>query len=313
MAERINSISFHDNYLCWAELEVNSSQHINLVRVAESPLPFTLNYNTLKTGGSAGQAAQLLGELAEEHRFSAEESRFLLSARFGLIKKIMLDNTLSSVPLRDLIRYEMQETLTSAAEEFIFYQPDYRREWNAAPNALTIAFRKDVYNFFVLVGKKANLNVTEMNLNCFALDELVRRLFPNLIGQVLLVNFTDHGFELNISDEKGFLDYRFHPYSKSLESIESIDEAEVCESFGKMISSLLHPEAVDHSLYSISHLFVFGAAFKPGWLEKLQPYSETPIKILDPFESSEWQIGCEDAILRSLGASRFVEVLANVF
>lgn len=311
MAERIGSICFHDNYLCWAELEINSSQRINVLRVAESPLPLTINYDALKTGGSATQIAQLLGELTETHKFSAEETRILLSTRFGLVKKILIDDPLTTVPLRDLFKYEMQEVLTSAADEFIFYQPDYRRDWNSAQSTLAVALRKDVYNFFALIGKKANLNISEMNLNCFALEEFLPRFFPNLIGQVLLVNFTDRGFELNISDEKGFLDYRFQPYRQSLESIEAIGDEEVVAAFSKMLAGLQQPEAVDQALYSISHLFVFGTAFKQDWLEKLQSVSELPVRILNPTTSTEWQIGLEAPGLSDLEAFRYVEVLAN--
>ena len=65
-------------------------------------------------------------------------------------------------------------------------------------------------------------------------------------------------------------------------------------------------------VYSISQVFLFGSYFKAHWLENLQSQSGLTLKILNPTDTTEWQILSEDNGFDS-PAYRFVEPLSNIF
>ena len=160
---------------------------------------------------------------------------------------------------------------------------------------------------------EANLPLNHIGFNCFSIDELYRRFFPSLIGQTLLVNFTERGYEMIVSDEKNFLSFGFKPYSKSLKSIDQLDEKEIFSMFNVKLEELQRPEAIDQPRYSVSQIYLFGSYFKAHWLEKLQNQCSIPLRILNPTDTTEWQIISEDQNFNSLEAYRYVEALSNIF
>ena len=73
------------------------------------------------------------------------------------------------------------------------------------------------------------------------MDDLFKKFFPDQIGQSLLVNFTERGYELIICDNKNFLNFLYKPYSKSLQSIEQLDDEELGSTLpGLAMASALH-------------------------------------------------------------------------
>jgi hypothetical protein len=134
-----------------------------------------------------------------------------------------------------------------------------------------------------------------------------------MMGQTLLVNFSEKGFEFVISDETNFLNYIFKPYSKSLQSINQLDEREILSNFISLVDSIQHPDTVDLPQYSFNHIFLFGDNFKSHWLNNLKQQFSTKVECFDPTSTAEWQIIVEDDNFTTLGAYRFLEPLSNIF
>ncbi len=313
MGEIVNSISFQENNICWLNAEVNSGQSITIKRVAQSPLPFIINYENIQKSTTALQIATHLTSFAAENALTFGNMRFLLSAKFGIIKKIQIDQHIPESYYPQLVKNELSYSLTSPLEDYFVYQPDYFREYNSLKEVLTVSMRKSLFDFIQNIGKEAGMSVTNVNLNCFSIDELYRRFFPNMIGETLLINFTERGFEMVISDENNFLNFTFKPYSKSLQSLDQLEESEIITSFSNAIEDIQRLGPANAPQFSISQVFLFGSYFKAPWLDNLQNQSSLDLKILNPTDTTEWQIIVEDNSFNSSGAYRYVEPISNIF
>lgn len=313
MGEIINSICFKENNISWVQADVNSGQSITIKKVMESALPFIINYDNIQKPTTALQIANHIRSLAASNELSLQNIRFLLPTKFAMVKKIRVDKYIPQSQYNAIMRVELEHILTGSIDDYFIYQPDYSRQNGPIQELLAITIRKDFFNFIQKIGKEAALAVTRINLNCFTIDEIYRRFFPNLMGQSLLVNFTEKGFEFIISDETNFQNYIFKPYSKSLQSINQLDEREILTNFTALVDSIQHPEVVDSPIYSFSHIFLFGSHFKNHWLTNLGQQFSIPVKVLDPTTTSEWQIIAEDENFKAMGAYRFLEPLSNIF
>ena len=313
MAETINSIAFQDNHISWVQVELTGGQSLLIKRVTDSPLPFILNFDNIQKKTTALQIANQLKGMAEAHELSSENVRFLISTKFGFIRKVLVDHSIPESQYLPLVKNELNYVFTSPVDDFSVYMTDYVRDVNELKEILGVAIRKQVFGVIRDIALEAGFNLTAINLNCFSIDELFRRFFPNIIGQTLLINFTDRGFELIISDEKNFLNYFYKPYSKSLQSIEQLSSTEIIEVFLKVLEELQSTDFHNSPQYSISQIFLFGNNFNPELLNLLRERCELPLRILNPMESAEWQIISDDPRFESPVAHRFVESLSNVF
>ena len=313
MGEIVNSICFKENNISWVQADVNSGQSVTIKKVVESPLPFIINYDNIQKPTTALQIANHIRSLAAGNELSLQNIRFLLPTKFAMVKKIRVDKYVPQSEYNGIIRAELQHILTGSIDDYFIYQPDYSQQNGSMQELLAITIRKDFFNFIQKIGKEAALPVTRINLNCFSIDEIYRRFFPNLMGQSLLVNFTEKGFEFVISDETNFQNYLYRPYSKSLQSINQLDEKEVLTTFTAIVDNIQHPEIVDLPLYSFSHIFLFGSHLRNHWLGNLEQQFSIPVKVLDPSATSEWQIIAEDENFKTMGGYRFLEPLSNIF
>ena len=313
MSGLINSISFQENTVSWVQAEVDGIQSINVRRVVESPLPFVINFDNVQNGSTAVKIGSHLRSLADSHEFDLSRVRFLLSARFGFVKKVAVDDTINHELYGDLIRQDLHQTMASDPTDFYIYQPEYFRETDTLREILTVAIRRDLFRFFQRIGEEAGMVIEAVNLNCFSLDELYRRFFPNLMGETVLMSFTERGFEYVLSDERNFVNTGIRPYSKTLQSLDQLDDKMIYSSFNALLDAIQQPDNVDHPAYNISQVFLFGGAFKSSWFDTLQTRSPLPLRILNPLEISDWQINSEDPNFQSLGAYRFIEPLSNIF
>lgn len=313
MGGTVQSISFHENNVSWVEVEVGASQSATVKKAIESPLPVSINFDNLHKSASAVQIANHLRSLADSHHLGGGETRFLLSARFALVKKILVDQEIPESLYSELARNELNYVFSASTDDYLIYQPQYSREQDALREILTVALRKDLYSFFEEVAREADFTLEKINLNCFTVDNLYHRFFPNLIGQTLLVNFAERGLEIVISDQRDFLDFRFKPYSRSLQTIDQFDQNEVVSIFYNMLAELQQPGRLDAPLYSISQVYLFGSFFKSEWLEQFQDNCNLPLRVLNPTDTAEWQIIVDDTNLNTAGTCRFVEALSNIF
>jgi hypothetical protein len=315
MGDTINSICFKENNISWVQAEIDNSQRITIKKVVESPLPFIINYDNIQKPTTALQIANHIKSLANTHELSLQNMRFLLSAKFAIIKKIRVDQYIPLEQYSYLLRTELGNLLTGDIDDYLVYQPDYARdnESDSLKEFLAVTIRKNFFTFIQQIDREANLSVTRINLNCFSIDEIYRRFFPNMMGQTLLVNFAERGFEFVISDESNFLNYIYKPYSKSLQNIDQLDEQEILSNFNTIVDHIQHPDIVDLPLYSFSHIFLFGRHLKSDWLNILKQEFSIPVKIFDPASTTEWQIVTTDENFKTSGAYRFVEPLSNIF
>lgn len=313
MGETLSSICFQENNVSWVQVEVNPGQSVVVKKAVESPLPFIINYDNIQKPTTALQIANHLNSLALSHELSPQNVRFVLSARFALVKKIRVDHAIPESEYIGVTKAELRQLLTGKLDEYLVYPPQYLRENGASRELLSVSLRKEVFQFVQQIEAEANLSATKINLNCFTIDNFYRRFFPNLRGQALLVNFTERGFELILSDELRFLNFSFKPYSKSLQNIDQLDEQEILASFSAVVDDLQHPEILEMPLYAISHIFLFGNYLKLSWLNSLKEQFRIPVRILDPAQSTEWHIQVDDENFRSLGSHRFIEPLSNIF
>lgn len=307
----IQSIAFHENKVNWVQAAV-TEQSVVVQRAVESLLPLVINYENLNKSTAALQIANHLKSVAKAHDFEPDDVRFVISGSFVFIKKILVNQTIPEENYQDVAEFELDHILADAIEQFFLYFPEYEGEQNHMRQVLTVAVRRDLLKFFQEVGKESGFNLKAINLNCFTVDELFRRLYPNEIGQTLLVNFTNKGYEFIISDEKKFLDFLFKPYSRTLQDIELLDEDELLSVFDTVLEEVQKSGPGDSPLYSISQIYVFGAYFKPQWLEILQTQTNIPIKIFNPLKTAEQQIISQDPGFSSAEAFRFVEPLSNL-
>ena len=312
MSEIIQSISFQANKISWIQASINNSK-INITRVIESLLPFVLNIDNIKKPSTSLQIANHLTTIASNHGITLNNVRFLLSAKFMIVKKVLLDPSIPKDQMKEFVRAEYSQILTEPCDDYIIYLPENRGNVNGLSQILTIALKKDLFNFFKKIADEANFPLSQMSVNCFAVDDFLTKLFPDQIGQRLLVNFTERGYELIISDDKKFQNFLFKPYSKSLQPIEQLDDDEVLSIFDTVLEEIQSPSIVDHPLYSISQIYLYGSYFKREWLEILESQFSIPVQMLNPMDTREWRIIAEDPSFDPKKAYRFVEPFSNLF
>ncbi len=312
MGDLVTSICFQENNITWVQAETDGNNHLNIKRVAENPLPFVINFDNLQRPATSLEIANQLKKMGEEYGVGDGSVRFLIPARFGMVKKVYVDQYIPQDVHDELVRFELEQTLPASTNDYLIYRPDYSRETNFLQELLTVVVPKNLFAFFREIAEEAQLSVKEINLNCFTLDNLYRKLFPNLIGETMLVNFTQHGYELILSDQKNFLNYFYKPYSGNLQGVEQLSDEEIASNFISLVEDIQRPGAVDTPLYSISQIYLFGGFFKPEWLERIADRGLPPTRILNPTDATEWQIVFTESSLNTNELYRFVEPFSNI-
>jgi len=313
MGELVNSICFQENNITWVQAETDGNNNVNIKRVAENPLPFVINYDNLQRSATSLEIANQLKKMRDEYGVGDGSVRFLIPARFGMVKKVYVDQYIPQDVHEEVVKFELEQTLPASTNDYLIYRPDYSRESNFLQELLTVVVPKNLFAFFREISEEAQLSVKEINLNCFALDNLYRKLFPNLIGETMLVNFTQHGYEFILSDQKNFLNYIYKPYSRNLQSVEQLSDEEIASNFISLVEDIQRPGSVDTPLYSISQIYVFGNLLKPEWLDHINDRGLPTTRILNPTDSTEWQIVFTEPSLNTNELYRFVEPFSNIF
>jgi len=312
MSEIIQSISFQENKISWIQASINNSK-INISRVSESLLPFVINFDNIKKSSTSLQIANHINTLASSHGITMNNVRFLLSAKFMIVKKVLLDQSIPKNQVKEFIRAEYSQILTEPCDDYIIYLPQNNANTTGLNPILTIALKKDLFNFFKKIAEEANFPLSQMSVNCFAVDDFLTKLFPDQIGQRLLVNFTERGYELIISDNNQFMNFLYKPYSKALQPIEQLDDDEVLSVFDTVLEEIQSPSILNHPLYSISRIYLYGNYFKREWLEILESQFSIPVQMLNPMDTREWRVIAEDPSFDPKKAYRFVEPFSNLF
>jgi len=310
--EIIQSISFQENRVNWLQAKLNG-QKIEVQRAIDSLLPLAINYENVNKTTTAIEIANHLKSLVKSHDLEIGSSIFTIPGSYVFIKKIKVDEAISEDNYQEIAEYELGQQLGESLKDFFLYYPDYRNHKDSTIEILAIAFRQELFNLFQKVAEEAGLSLEQINVNCFTLDEFHRQLYPGEIGNTLLVNFTNRGFELTVVDEKRFQDYFFIPYSKSLQSIEQLDDENILSIFDSVLEEVQKNAPGSRPRYSISRIYVFGAYANPAWIDLLRSQTNIPIQLFDPLKSSERQVIVLEQGFNTSEAFRFVEPLSNLF
>ncbi len=311
MADSIQSICIQDNTLTWVQGRAEEN-HLVIERVLESSLPIPIHFDNLEKKTGPLQIANHLNYLAKANEIPLTAARLTLPSKLGLIRKLLVDESIPRTHYAQMAHGEFAYVLTSPAEEFYIYLPPYERPAEPLKEVLAVAVRKSLFQFFKKIAEEARFQIEVMTLNAFPIDHLYRELYGDQIGQVLLVNFTEYGFEFVLSDEKDFVHAGFFPYTGQLQSIQEINEEEVFAAFESMLSDFKNLGGEGDSLYAASQVMVFGYFFQNNWLDHLEARAGVPVKIFNPLESSRREVEVQTTELDVYNAHRFIEPFANL-
>lgn len=311
MPQTIQSISFQENKISLVQAEVDD-HNITIQKAQNSSLPLGINLRNVENPELVAATSNHFISLTEELGLNTEHVRFLLPANFLLIKKVFVDSSVPEEKYGDFVKGEISQVLTHSTEDYLIYMPEYHNENNDLKELLVVVFKKAFRNFFLQVAEKANFHLENISVSCFTVDELFRKFFTNQMGKHLLVNFSEYGYHLIISDEKKFLNTLFKPYSKALQKVNRLNDEEILNSFDTMLKEIQSPAPLDQPLHSISQIFLFGSYFKEHWLEPIQSRSAIPAQLLNPVETSEWRIVLQQDVISPADAYRYVEPLSNL-
>lgn len=312
MATTIHSVSFQENKVSWIQASV-SEKSIVVQRAVESLLPLVINFENIGKPTIPIQTANHLKSLIKYHDMTlGDEVRFLIPAKFSLVKKILVDTFLTGEDRQQFAVSEFYQSVIGGENGYDVYLPDYEHRKNGYSEILSVGIRRELTAFMKELAQKAGLSLSQLNISCFTIDSFYRKMYPNDLGQTLLVNFTERGYEMTISDDKDFLDCTFRPYSKSMESIEQLDDEEVLSDFDRVLEDIQKAAPGDTPSFSFAQIYLYGAYFKSQWIEILEAQTGIPLGILNPFQSAESFFASEDPSLNPDEAYRFVEPLSNL-
>jgi len=311
MSEKINSISFQDNRVSWLNAELGDHT-ITVNRAIESLLPLVINLENIQQATAPTQMANHLRTLASSHDISIENIRFVLPSKFLLVKRILVDQYVTNENFREIVMDEMSQILSESSDNYYIYTPEFQSTNENYREIISVAFKKQILQFFQDIASKADITPDQILVNCFTVDSLFRKFFPDQIGQSLLANFSERGYEIVISDEKNFLTTIFKPYSKSLMSIEQLDDEEILSMFDSIIEEIQIPGSIGNPIYSISQIYLYGSYFKPQWLDMLRSQFSIPVHTLNPMDTREWRLITNDPAFNPDEAYRFVEPLSTL-
>ncbi len=309
--DMVHSFSFQENKVTWVYAERNN-RVLTLRRAEESLLPVMINAENLERTATAIQVANHLSMLAREYDFQVRQGYFLLSPKFALVRPVALDKSIQHPQQVQYVRQEMCQTLTLPEDEYLIYVPDYQREKNNYLVRLGIGLNIQLYRFFQRVVEETGWQVTQLGLSSFALETLYRSAYPDLTDTSLLVNFTERGYELTLVDEKGFLDVFYRPYSRSMESIEQLEEESILSNFDAMLEEIQRPEPLVQPRYTITNILVFGSYFRPEWKDLLISQTTVPVQLFDLNKLRDWQLVFDDLELSQDSSFRFIEPIAQI-
>ena len=309
---RISSLSFQEDSILWTEASVQDKT-IYLERTVSEQLPLSINYQTFTQTASAKQIANHLNALIQKYELQTGDIRFGIPSQFAIIKKIKVDKSVPAENYREIAGFEMEKSWNIPAREFRVFLPDYSRKTDHYTELLVVAVRNNLLQFFEDVARTARLNLTAITPNCFTVDEFFRLLYPAAEGEVLLFGWQRKGFDAIISDKDNFIDYYYRPYNADLQSIDQLEEEELFSAFDLVWEEIQQPPVLEESLHRINAIFLYGYHFKPDWLNPIASRVNVPVKMLNPHESSQYQVKSRNSEFSDSQIYRIIEPISNIF
>ena len=147
MAKTVNSIAIYDQHIIWLSAETTDKNAFHITRVVDEPLPFVINLANIQKNSSILEFANFLTATIKKHHLPIENTHIVLPGRYGLIKKVLLDQYVPEDTKKEYIENELAFTLTDNAESYLTYFPRYSREKNFLEEKLTVSVKKKLFGF----------------------------------------------------------------------------------------------------------------------------------------------------------------------
>lgn len=307
----IASISIREDSLIWSELSIDEKT-INIQRAAFQTLPLFIHHQSILNKSSVSRIASLLKEMAQTRQFQNKKIHLTFPGRFSIIKKIMLDETITPEMQQDFVAYEFEKTWDESRQNYHIFLPEYYGEQGITRQVLAIAVRKTILDFFEKIFEKAQLELENITPSCFAVEELFRLAFPNSGGQCLLLGWHRRGLEAIMTDHQNFRDYFFRPYNPKMELIENITEFDLASSFSNLFFEIQQPRVLDQPLYDIQTIYNFGYYFRPEWLDFMRSRIQIPINLFNFDASTAYHINFTDPLLSHDEIYKFIESISSI-
>jgi hypothetical protein len=307
----IASISIREDSLIWSELTKNEKE-ITIHRAAFQTLPIFIHHQSIQKKSSITQIATLLKQIAQKRQFQNNKINLTFPGQFAIIKKIVLDKSISAEMQKDFILYEFEKSWDESSQNYSIFLPENQETANSTREILAIAVRKTTLEFFEKIFNKAQLELETITPSCFAIEELFRLLFPNSSGQSLLLGWHRRGLEAIITDHKNFRDYYFRPYNSTLDLIENVTEFDLANGFSNLFFEIQQPRVLDQPRYDIQTIYNFGYYFRPEWLDFMRSRIQIPSNLFNSDTSTSFQINLNDPQLSHEEIYKYIEAISSI-
>ena len=294
MAKTVNSIAIYDQHLIWLSAETDDKNAFHITRVVDEPLPFVINLSNIQKSTSILEFANFLTATMKKHNLSNENTHIVLPGRYGLIKKVLLDQYVPEETKKEYIDNELAIILTDSPDSYLTYHPRYSREKNFLEEKLTVSVKKELFGFIRDSSKSADIQIADITFNTFLIDNFFRKLYPNILGEILLVSFTDIGLDMTVSTQRNYVNYHFRPYTASLQKIEEFALKDIVGVFTKNVDEIQHPTNAEMPLYSFTQIFLYGPRLTPKIADAIKSQYLIPSRVIDASAGSEIQLLFED-------------------
>jgi len=305
----IVSISFEEDSVLWSEFSKNDKA-INIQRVAFETLPIFINHQTIQKKISVTQLSNLIKNLAQAQKWQNKKINLTFPGRFAIIKKIMIDESISAEMQHDFVLYEFEKSWEESTQNYSIFLPSFEGFSDTSRYLVAVAVRKNLLEFFESIFEKAQLELETITPSCFTIEELFRLIHPTSSGQSLLLGWRRRGIEAIITDQHNFRDYYFHPYNSKLDLIENVTEFDLANGFSNLFFEIQQPRALDQPLYDIQTIFNYGYFFRSEWLDFMRSRIDIPINLFNFEVATDYQMNFNHSQIPAEEIYKYVEPIS---
>lgn len=305
----IVSISLEEDSVLWSEFRKNDKA-INIQRVAFQTLPIFINHQTIQKKVSVTQLSNVIKNLAQSQKWQDKKINLSFPGRFAIIKKIMIDESISADMRQDVVLYEFEKSWEESSQNYSIFLPSSEGSSDAGHYIIAVAVRKNLLEFFENVFEKAQLELDAITPSCFTIEELFRLIHPPSSGQSLLLGWRRRGIEAIITDQHNFRDYYFHPYNSKLDLIENVTDFDLANGFSNLFFEIQQPRALDQPLYDLQTIFNYGYFFRSEWLDFMRSRIEIPINLFNFEVASDYQVNFNHTQIPAEEIHKYIEPIS---
>jgi hypothetical protein len=312
MAMDISSLSFREDAIIWTELSTQDNSLL-IKRAANDSLPLFLHHESIHQGITVSKIAHFISDFIKKNQFKVQNLKITVPGRFAVIKKILVDATISRENFSDLVSFEFEKSWDESPKNYSIYLPEYSRTRGPYKEILAVAIRNNVLKFFDSVFNKLNIEVKGISPSCFTIDEFFRAQIPNISGINLLIGFQNRGYDLILVDSHNFLKYSFRPYNNNMDQLSKIAAEEIISNFKKVVADIQKPPKLSEPLHDIQSIYLYGTYLNPHWSEMIHSKVQIPVQVFSFQNSSLYSIKQDSVEEVQKNIFRYIEPLSNIF